>query len=143
MLRRPFIIGVIGVIVVLVALALNFLLTSEDAPQQAAPAAPTQQREAPPATASKAPSTALSTAPSTTAQTPAVPEQTPAPRTPTLRRGSGRTPTGDAVIAGRATPNCQGHCAGWRYRDRRDSGRSARRVGAAAAGAAAAGQPAN
>ncbi|WP_156816274.1 hypothetical protein [Oceanibaculum indicum] len=38
MLRRPFIIGVIGAIVVLVALALNFLVTSEDAPQQAAPA---------------------------------------------------------------------------------------------------------
>lgn len=102
MLRRPFIIGVIGVIVVLAALALNFLLTAEDAPQQAAPAAPTQQREAPPATASTAPSTP----PSTTAQTPAVPEQTPAPRTPSFDVVR-VNPKGDAVIAGRATPNAK------------------------------------
>lgn len=99
MLRRPFIIGVIGVIVVLAALALNFLLTAEDAPQQAAPAAPTQQ---PPATASTAPSTPSSMA----AQTPAVPEQTPAPRTPSFDVVR-VNPKGDAVIAGRATPNAK------------------------------------
>jgi len=97
MLRRPFIIGVVGVIVVLAALALNFLLTSEDEPQQAAPpAAPAQQREAP-ATASPAPA-----AP----QTPAVPEQTPAPRAPSFDVVRVH-PRGDAVRAGRALPNAK------------------------------------
>src|SRR5690606_9516662 len=71
----------------------------EDAPQQAAPAAPTQQ---PPATASTAPSTPSSMA----AQTPAVPEQTPAPRTPSFDVVR-VNPKGDAVIAGRATPNAK------------------------------------
>ncbi|MCH2395706.1 LysM peptidoglycan-binding domain-containing protein [Oceanibaculum sp.] len=94
MLRRPFIIGVIGAIVVLVALALNFLVTSEDAPQQAAPASPPVQRTAP--------STAAT--PSTAPQNPAVPDQTPAPRAPSFDVVR-VNPKGDTVIAGRATPN--------------------------------------
>lgn len=102
MLRRPFIIGIVGVIVVLAALALNFLLTSEDQPQQAAPpAAPAQQREMP-AAASPAPAAPPSAAP----QTPAVPEQTPAPRAPSFDVVR-VNPRGDAVIAGRATPNAK------------------------------------
>lgn len=94
MLRRPFIIGVIGAIVVLVALALNFLLTSEDGPQQAVPANPPVQ--------GGSPSTAA--APSTAPETPAVPDQTPAPRAPSFDVVR-VNPRGDTVIAGRATPN--------------------------------------
>lgn len=94
MLRRPFIIGVIGAIVVLVALALNFLLTWEDAPQQATPATPAQQHEAQPVVPSIAP------------QTPGVPEQTPAPSAPSFDVVR-VNPKGDAVIAGRAAPNAR------------------------------------
>lgn len=98
MLGRPFIIGAIGVIVVIVAILLNFLLTSDEAPQQAAAPAPA------PKTESVAPGTPAAQAPAVAK--PEAPAQTPTPKAPSFDVVR-VNPKGDAVIAGRAEPNAK------------------------------------
>ncbi|MBU0723761.1 MAG: LysM peptidoglycan-binding domain-containing protein [Alphaproteobacteria bacterium] len=100
MLGRPFIIGAIGVIVVVIAILLNFLLTSEDPPKQAElPVVPKTETAAAPAV------TPPSAARPDVAK-PSVPAATPDPRAPSFDVVR-VNPKGDTVIAGRAEPNAK------------------------------------